>query len=612
MPRTYFQPARLCRVCLLILLTCTAGASALSAQKKRADKLSPVQQTALTYLDQVVDELRGVEDLDERTAISREVVKLLAPKNRERCRSLLDALFNDVLKAVEASRDGEAAQQKKADSVMRDVIKIAAAFDSNLANSYVTRYAESKEQNSSSASSSLNSSLSATLSPQMAEMHLRIATELVESNPALAASVAEKTAGGAVIPQTLVFLEVLRKKDVPKANSFLLLTLRHAAQRQAEDVNELLLLYAYVFSPTRIPYVAPEGLTTRRIGNHQDVAENRQTDPVLARQYLQAVTQILAQPERYTSGVARLTAGSAGDLYFISLIQPHALTYLPEVVEPLTAQRTLLVSALEPDKRAPVQESTESWSKSPTNTNQNTAAGASVESLLSRADKQSNPNVKDQMYYMAATMAVRGKNYPAALNAVEKMSVKSGDEAKPFILFSIAEAEVGDGKLENAEQSARLDKDPVRRSYILNLIANSMIEGQNKNLARASEILTEIEQMASKFDSPKEKIATLVGAATSYARLGDARSFELFRSVIQTANKTDEFTGSTRLNRNLNVGGFTFSYSLYEEQFSFNDLINRLGRKDFGAALADAQSLKSRVPRLKAIVNVCRAALAQS
>ncbi len=181
-----------------------------------------------------------------------------------------------------------------------------------------------------------------------------------------------------------------------------------------------------------------------------------------------------------------------------------------------------------------------------------------------------------------------------------------------FILFSIAEAEVGDGKLESAEARIKGDKDNLRRSYILNLIANSMIEGQSKDLARASEILNEIEQLATKLDSPREKIATLNGAATVYSRFDDARAFELLRSLIQTANKADEFTGSTRLNRNLNIGGFVFSYSLYDEQFSFTDLINRLGRKDFGATLADAQSLKSRIPRLKAIVNVCRAALTQS
>lgn len=190
--------------------------------------------------------------------------------------------------------------------------------------------------------------------------------------------------------------------------------------------------------------------------------------------------------------------------------------------------------------------------------------------------------------------------------------MKSADAAKQFILFSIAEAEVGDGKLESAETRIRGDKDIVRRTYILNLVANSMIEGQSRDLARASEILSEIEQQATKLDSHAEKIATLVGAATVYSRFDDARSFELLRSLIQTANKADEFTGGTRLNRNLNVGGFVFSYSLYDEQFSFSDLINRLGRKDFGAALADAQSLKSRVPRLKAIVNVCRAALTQS
>jgi len=612
LPRTYLQTDRLCRVVLLSLLICATGNAPLYAQKRKANKVLPVQQTALAYLNQVADELRSVEDLNERTAISRDVVKILAAKNRERCQKLLDDLFADVSKVVEASLSEEPSQRKKADDLIRDVIKIAANFDGNLARSYVARYAESKQQNASAAASSPNSSSSLNLTPEVADLHLRLATELVESDPALALSVAEKTAASAIIPRTLIFLEVLRKKDAPKANSFLTLTLRHITQRQGENINELLLLYSYVFSPLRVPYVVPEGLTIRRIADYQDIVEDRQPDPVLARQYLQAVTQILSQPDRYTAGVARLTAGTAGDLYLIGLIQPHALKYLPEVAEPLSAQQTLLVSALEQDKRTSVQETTDRWNNSQRNAGQNTAAGLSAESLLSRADKLSDPDLKDRTYYMAATTAVRDKKYTVALNAVDKMSLKSGDAAKQFISFSIAESEIEGGKLESAQEWARRDKDLLRRSYILNLVANSMIEGQGKDLARAAEILSEIEQIATKLDTNQEKIATLVGAATVYSRFDYARAFELLRTVVQTANKTDEFTGSTRLNRNLSVGGFVFSYNLYDEQFSFNDLINRLGRKDFGATLADAQSLKSRVPRLKAVVNVCRATLTQS
>ena len=115
------------------------------------------------------------------------------------------------------------------------------------------------------------------------------------------------------------------------------------------------------------------------------------------------MTQILSQPERYTSGATHLTAGTAGDLYFISLIQPHALRYLPEVIEPLAAQQTLLASGLEQDKRASVLEASESWNKPQRNAGQNSVAGSSAESMLSRADQQSHPDIKDQMYYMAAT-----------------------------------------------------------------------------------------------------------------------------------------------------------------------------------------------------------------
>lgn len=88
--------------------------------------------------------------------------------------------------------------------------------------------------------------------------------------------------------------------------------------RQGYDLNELLLLYSYVFSPKKVPYLTPRGLSLLQIPDYFDVSKDYTVDPKVAVLYLQTAMQVVLDLSRYsTDRIARLAAGVPGDFYFL-------------------------------------------------------------------------------------------------------------------------------------------------------------------------------------------------------------------------------------------------------------------------------------------------------
>jgi hypothetical protein len=589
-------------------LLCATLATQSYAQKKVSAKPArdaSLEQTAVGYLDSAIDELREVEDLSTRIALSEEVVKLLAKRNPARCRQLLDNLFETAMQTTQANSKAAGSSQTSNRNAIVKIVKLA-AFDKKLASSYAERYARMGEDKS-------NGEVNAAPSRAVSGLYLQLATELVEKDATLATSVAEKSLGGGVLPATLVFIETLRGKDVQLADRFSLSALQSIQSRHGTDINELFLLYSYVFSPLRVPLIVPEvGIALQQIPALVKVASERQVDPVLAGEYLRLASQTVLDVERYTVHRQELVAGTVGDLYFLTLIEPQVARYQPALGAALAKQQTFLLHGLEPEQRLAAQTGAEKW-KAPGQESQKKAGGdpASLDSMLRRADALSNPTQKDRLYYMAANLAVQTKNYELALQIVEKLSDKSREAAQQFIAFSIAEAEIKDGQLERAEQIARRDTDMVRRAYLFTLIADALLSGRSKDTARATELLQQVEQITAKIESNQEKFSTLTGAAAAYIRFDEQRATELLREAIQVANKGEGFTGETVVKRSLMLGDFGFFYRMYDTSLTFTDILKQQGKKNFNATLADVLTVKSRVARLKALIALCGGVLSQ-
>jgi len=443
---------------------------------------------------------------------------------------------------------------------------------------------------------------------------MKLATQLIDKDLTLALSIAGRSLGIAVIPDTLVFLGALRKKDLARANTFFIAALNSVRMRRGRDVNELLLLYSYVFSPTRVPVVTSQGLGIYNLPAYLAIAVDYVTDSALARQYLSTTTQILLDPERYYPGnVECLTAGVLGDFCLVGIMARQAESYLPTLAQTLSTQRHVLAGYLQPNGRAESASSVERWNTMPEGVNlggkQNVAT---VDYLLQRAEQASDPKRKDQLYYRAAMIAAGTKGSDAAFEIIDKVSSEYREEAKQFIAFDIAMKFARSHQLEDAQRLAQRDRDLTRRAYVFTLVASSLLEDKSRDTVRATEFLNEVDLLVSKLDNNTERVAVLAGAAAVASRLDALRASEFLRAAIRMANKTEGFTGDTRIPRGLKIGGFLFAYTLYDGEFTLADAISRTGANDFNETIVMIREFKNPLPRLRATVALCDGILSKT
>lgn len=584
-------------------------------KSSKASEASIVRQSAFSTLDIVVDELPSIENIDLRIELTGTVVNLLAKSRPNRCRKALDSLF---AKAMEIRAEGLKAgprgkesdpdsEQLDPDSAIRKIIQIAAALDEKLAQSYIKAYTEEENEN-------LNSEDSATLrqkNSQIASAYLKIAIDLVEKDPNLALLTAERSLNVGVMPDSLVFLAALRKQNIGLANRFFLAALRSCEARKGNDVNALLLLYAFVFSPLRVPVVSPRGIGVYSLPGLTLATQGYNVDPLLARQYLDDSSRLLLQADRYRpENLERLANGVVGDFYFLSLIESKAGEYLPNIAQSISEQRNVLANYLQSEDRTAATASVERWNKIPNDVSLvGSGNSATVDYLVSKAEQSSNPKVKNQVYFRAALAAVNDKQDERALNLASKLSSEYGQQAQQLLKFAIAERKVRNGQLDEAEQLVRRDDVLVRRCYIFTLIAESLLKGKTKDFPRATQLLDEVQQLAQKLTSKEERLCVLEGAAAVYFRVDSGRAFELLRETITTANKLDRFTGYVSIDQSLDVGGFLFDFSIYDKEFGYFDLIGRLGAGNFYQTLQSVREIQDRSLRIHSIVVVCKAAL---
>jgi hypothetical protein len=571
-------------------------------KSNKTREVSPIRQSALSTLDTVLDELPDVDDLGLRTELTETVVKLLAKSRPDHCQKALDLLFSKAME-LKSNRPKDGPERSDPDLAIRRIIQIAAVLDRKLAESYIKVYTEEENFKGEDTSSRQKNS-------QIAVAYLKIATQLVEKDVNLAVLTAARSLNTGIMSDTLVFLATLRKKDVGLANRFFIDALLSCQARKGKDVNELLLLYAFVFSPLRVPVATPRGIGVYSIGAYLEGVENYPVDASLAKQYLVASSRMLLDPDRYRpENTEELTGGAVGDFYFLSIIEPKASEYLPNVAQTFSEQRNVLANYLQAGDRTGAFAAVDRWNSVPKEANL-TGPGnsATVDFLISKAERTSDPKLRDQFYFRAALAAVDDKQDERAVELAAKLSPEYSDQAQQLVKFNIAVRKVRNGQFDEAEQLARHDDVLVRRCYVFTLIADSLLSRKTKDVPRATRLLDEVQQLAQKL-SQREKLSVLEGVAAAHARLDLAKAFDLFRETIKTANKLDGFTGALSIAQSLDVRGFLFDFSIYDKEFSFFGLVGRLGAGDFYQALQDTREIQNRALRIHSTVAVCSAAL---
>lgn len=214
---------------------------------------------------------------------------------------------------------------------------------------------------------------------------------------------------------------------------------------------------------------------------------------------------------------------------------------------------------------------------------------------------------KDQMNFEAARRMVGKKKYAEALEALDKLSNKAMKSlTRGLIIFAIAQAELKDGRPEEARRWILEDDDLSRRSYMLTQIASYYLakDSKQETMRRVEELLIEISNIAAGLSPSKEKVAALGGMTIVLSSFDKARAIETLKNCVQAANEADKFEGSAAINIFVPINGFYYGQTLYKD-FGFNDAFAQFGREYFDQTLAAAKGLNNNLARVIAVTAVC-------
>src|SRR5262249_14638475 len=155
-------------------------------------------QTALEQLTYVIDDLKQLDDLQASLPLARAVVKKLAPYRPERCRELLENLFERSLEQLEKKDKTSSQESGYTDRQhLRTLISMAAGSDAALAQKFVERIAAHKQS---------------TQALDKTEASYFLAKELVNTDPRAALAIAERMTSERFTLQALEFIGSLRSK----------------------------------------------------------------------------------------------------------------------------------------------------------------------------------------------------------------------------------------------------------------------------------------------------------------------------------------------------------------------------------------------------------------
>lgn len=208
--------------------------------------MAAIRVDALATADQVIDQINEIEDFGARVALAEKIVRVLKKSRPEHLRKMLVSLFDEAM-SLRSSPAKAKSTRLDLDSVTYKIIQTAALIDVDFASGFIEALSQTAASDADARSDSGRSF-----------MYARVAKELSRSNTSLAVELGMRSLDGGIVPDTLLFLITLRDVNVSAANQFFLTAIQSWQSRGAKDVNELLLLYSYVFSPFKIPAVVSQ------------------------------------------------------------------------------------------------------------------------------------------------------------------------------------------------------------------------------------------------------------------------------------------------------------------------------------------------------------------
>jgi len=577
------------------------GADKESPAKQAIEKkqtLDPIQQKALSVLDQLLETRKGFADDNLRIMIQAQVADMLWNYDEPRARRM----FEDAFQAVESAKTSErstAAPYIGGDSryiIRTTVMQMAGEHDRALA----AKLTESVTDQPPDIAPKLASSDSSRYSERTL-LQRRLVLYLAQQDPRSAAQMAAPLIEKSSINDLVWMLREISRRDPKAANELFKLALAKAKQGQP-SFEDIMALASYLFN-----YFGQGVIRFSSVASASNLYAHIPIDPAVIEQFLDLAYTVVTQRSdaaMTNSEGARLDARSFYDYLIPKLLVPYFDRYLPDRAG---AFRARVEEAI---RRVPPQEQQYLVLTEP----------GTVQELVARADALADARAKDILYNRAAALATETGEFdqvPAIINKIsEVLSRTNAQENLRIRMYQKRDREAGDalqkGDFDKAEAIIAELSDTRQRFVFLGTLIGLLSKGKDK--ARAIRVFDEAKQQVARGENGIERTEQMMKLASIATSLDENRGFEELELAIKEFNRAG-FAPELNKYQEIEIAGES-GKKVVKINMGLNVLLNArefqwFGGRDFDRTLMLTQQFQMKEAMAVAQLAACRGALAK-
>lgn len=366
---------------------------------------------------------------------------------------------------------------------------------------------------------------------------LQMALQIVQDDPeAAAALLVESLQDGISFGFQQVLIRI-QEKNVELSQNVFRSALSRLKTAGMLDPNELLILYAYLYTPGRVVAASTDansGHIQLAVGrNRPQIVAAAQLNPGLALEFLRlAANLLLNAPLPATTSDPILTARSQFSV--INTLMAPISERLPELAVALQT-RTQQISS---DARFSTVNQL-----APANTPVSLAGETSASyaerrvDLLEEAARNESYTLGRNIAYAKAALATTIENYSRGWELAGKIEDGSlRENVKNWLTYRASLHFLSRNNLEKAYQLAAKNSDPIQRAASLVVGAQRLIK--SKETSRASEWLIEARSLIRKVDPDEDSVHVAFGIVTAFGNFDRLMAFEVFSDAVRQMEKT--------------------------------------------------------------------------
>src|SRR5215217_1483549 len=485
----------------------------------------------LAVLSATADNAKTWTDAAAASKVQAQIADVIWDADAEIARGYLIKAWQTTEKVETSKRERSPFRnQSPRTEARREVILVARKRATDLSKKWLQQMADESEQDQYERGAFDDRTPRSTLLLQMA-------LQLVQDDPDAAASLAtDSLQDGISFGFQQVLIRIQEKKFDLSQRVFraALSRLRSAGML---DPNELLILYAYLYTPGRVLAAntgADAGHVQIAVGrNAPQIAAAAQLNPALALDFLQLAASLLIN--------APLPATTANP----SFVARSQLSAINTLVGPTSERLPELAVALQTRAQ---QISTEArlnsvQQSSPANTPASLPGETSATyaerrvDLLEEAARNENFTIGRDIAFAKAALATTVENYPRGWNLAGKIDDGSlRENVKNWLTYRATLHFVSQNNLDKAYELAAKNNDSIQRAASLVVGAQQLIK--IKDTTRANQWLLEARSLLRKVDPDETSVHVALGMVSAFGKFDRVTAFEVLAEAVRQMGKT--------------------------------------------------------------------------